>query len=238
LVNAGTLLVSGQSLSAVTVSSGGTLGGNGLISSNVTVNVGGTLSPGTNAVGTLTVGGNVSLAGTTTMEIDKNGGVNDLLEATAATATTITYGGTLNVVTKTGTIALSDSFKLFDANNYVGSFSAITPATPGTGLAWDTNSLTVNGTLNVVAGVSAPTTNASITKVTLSGTNLLVHGTNNNVPNNQGHFVVFATTNLATPLGNWTPVFTNTYNPDGTLDYTNPIVPGTPHQFIDVKAAQ
>jgi autotransporter-associated beta strand protein len=238
LVSAGTLLVSGQSLSAVTVASGGTLGGNGTISSNVTVNVGGTLSPGTNAVGTLTVGGNVSLAGTTTMEIDKNAGVNDLLEASGATPTKITYGGTLNVVTKTGAIALSDSFKLFDANTYAGSFSAITPATPGAGLAWDTNSLAINGTLNVVVGVTAPTTNATITKVTLSGTNMLVHGTNNNVPNNQGRYVVFATTNLITPLTNWTPVSTNNYNPDGTLDFTNPIVPGTPRQYYDVKSVQ
>jgi hypothetical protein len=35
-------------------------------------------------------------------------------------------------------------------------------------------------------------------------------------------------------LSNWTPVVTNRFNQDGTFDYTNPIVPGTMRQFIDV----
>jgi fibronectin-binding autotransporter adhesin len=84
--------------------------------------------------------------------------------------------------------------------------------------------------------VVGPTTNASITKVTLSGTNLLVHGTNNNVPNTSFHYVVFSSTNVALPLSNWTPIVTNSFNPDGTFDYTNAIVPGISRQFIDVKA--
>src|SRR6185369_2107 len=121
--------------------------------------------------------------------------------------------------------------------NYAGSFSSIVPATPGSGLAWDTNFLSVDGTLHIVTGVvTDPTTNAAITKVTLSGTNVLVHGTNNNVPNTSFHYVVLSSTNLLLPLSNWTPVVTNPFNPDGTFDYTNPIVPGTPRQFIDVKA--
>ena len=91
--------------------------------------------------------------------------------------------------------------------------------------------------MKVITGaVTGPTTNASITKVTLQGTNLLVHGTNNNVPNSSFHYVVLTTPSLTNRLTNWTPVVTNPFNPDGTFDYTNPIVPGTPRQFIDVKA--
>ena len=45
-----------------------------------------------------------------------------------------------------------------------------------------------------------------------------------------------ASTNIATALSNWTSVVTNPFNSDGTFDYTNPIVPGTPQQFLDVKA--
>jgi hypothetical protein len=99
------------------------------------------------------------------------------------------------------------------------------------------NDLAVNGSITLTnVFVAAPTTNANITKVSLSGTNLLVHGTNNNVPNTSFHYEVLRTTNIAQPLTNWTVVVTNSFNPDGTFDYTNPIVPGTPRQFIDVKA--
>jgi len=236
LVGAGTLLVNGiQGQSRVMVSNNATLGGNGVIGSNVTVNAGGAVSPGNNGVGTLTVAGDVSLAGTTTMEIDKIGGTNDLLLATNATPSTITYSGTLNVVTVAGSLAPGDTFKLFSASNYVGSFAVINPSN----VTWNTNNLNVDGTLTVVSVAPAgPTTNATITKVTLSGTNLLVHGTNNNVPNNTLHYVVLTSTNIATPLTNWSPVVTNIYNNDGTFDFTNPVVPGTPRQFIDVKAVQ
>jgi hypothetical protein len=99
---------------------------------------------------------------------------------------------------------------------------------------------TANQSIDVivtVASVTNPSTNANITHVSLSGTNLLIHGTNNNVPNTSFHFAVLASTNVATPLSNWTVISTNNpFNANGTFDYTNPIVPGTPRQFIDVKA--
>jgi autotransporter-associated beta strand protein len=89
----------------------------------------------------------------------------------------------------------------------------------------------------ILTAASGPSTNANITHVSLSGTNLLIHGTNNNVPNTSFHYAVLTATNLLTPLSNWTVLSTNIpFNPDGTFDYTNPIVPGTPRQFIDVKA--
>jgi autotransporter-associated beta strand protein len=234
LVGAGTLLVNGvQGQSRVIVSNSATLGGNGVIGSNVTVNAGGAVSPGSGGVGLLTVAGNVNLAGTTAMEIDKIGITNDLLLATNSTPSTITYSGTLNVVTLTGSLAPGDMFKFFSASNYSGSFTAINSP----GITWNTSNLTVDGTLTVVSvAPSGPTTNTTITKVSLSGTNLLVHGTNNNVPNNTLHYVVLSSTNIATPLSNWTAVVTNTYNSDGTFDYLSPIVPGIPNQFIDIKA--
>jgi fibronectin-binding autotransporter adhesin len=235
-VGAGTLLVDGvQGASLVIVSNNATLGGNGVIGSNVTVNAGGTLSPGDNAVGVLTVAGNVTLGGTTAMEVDKNAGTNDMLVATNGTPATITYGGTLNVTTLAGAIASTDTFKLFSASNYVGSFTTVLPTNPGPGLGWDTSKLNVDGTLSVlVTGPTGPTTNASITSVTLSGTNLVVHGTNNNGPNTTFRYVVLTATNIATPLSNWSPVATNQFN-GGTFDYTNPVVPGTARQFIDIK---
>ncbi len=98
----------------------------------------------------------------------------------------------------------------------------------------NSNNLTVDVLLTVSA--TGPTTNANITHVSLSGTNLVIHGTNNNIPNTNFHYVVLTATNILTPLSNWTPVVTNPFNGNGTFDYTNPIVPGTPRQFIDVEA--
>jgi fibronectin-binding autotransporter adhesin len=226
LVGAGTLLITGQGPSAVTVSNSATLGGNGVIGGNVTVNAGGTLSPGNNGIGVLTVGGNVNLAGTTTMELDKVAGTNDLLLVTPGT---ITYGGTLNVPVVTGSLAPGDTFKLFSANSYAGSFTTITPAN----VTWDTTKLNVDGSLTVSSVSTGPTTNASITKVTLSGTNLLVHGTNNNVPNS-GNYVVLTSTNLSTPLSSWTRETTNSFV-NGTFDFSIPVVPGTAQKFVEVQ---
>jgi autotransporter-associated beta strand protein len=231
VVSNGTMLVNGTiSTGAVTVVNG-TLAGTGTIGGAVTVN--GTIGAGTvTAIGKLTLLSNVTINGTSAMKLDKGNNTNDVL----AVSGTLTYGGVLSLTNLSGTLVGGESFKLFSAGAYSGSFSSINPATPGANLVWDTNSLG-SGILNVAAVSSGPTTNATITKVTLSGTNLLVHGTNNNVPNNTGHFVVLASTNIAFSLSNWTPVFTNTYNNDGTFDYTNPIVPGIPQQFIDVQAA-
>ncbi len=210
------------------------LRGNGTINGILTN--AGTVSPGLGATtGTLTANNNVILLGTTIMKIDKTNGTNDLLSTVGGT---MSYGGTLVITNLSAALATNDSFQLFSAvSGFSGAFSAIIPATPGSGLAWDTNSLAINGTLNVVAGaVTGPTASANITSAKMVGTNLVIHGTNNNVPNTSFRFAVLTSTNLLTPLSNWTPVATNPFNGNGTFDYTNPIVPGVPRQFIDVEA--
>jgi hypothetical protein len=81
----------------------------------------------------------------------------------------ITYGGTLVVSNQAGSLAPGDSFKLFNATIYSGGFSAISPATPGAGLVWNTNQLTTSGTLLVTSGVNTTSTNITFTS---SSTNL------------------------------------------------------------------
>jgi hypothetical protein len=147
----------------------------------------------------------------------------------------LTAGGTLNVINVGSPLQGGDTFKLYSAGTIGGSFATITLPTLDEPLFWITNNLYANGTLTVGPVPIGPTTNASISSVSLAGANLLVHGTNNNGPNSGFHFVVLTTTNLGAPLSGWTPVLTNPFNVDGTFDYTNPIVPGTPQQFIDVK---
>jgi autotransporter-associated beta strand protein len=222
--------VTGRFDQQFTLLAGKTLSGSGTLNGTLLVTNGATLSPGS-GVGTLIVTANVTLAGTNVMEIGAL--TNDVLNCFGQ----LTYGGTL-VISNVGlTYADGQIFPLFPNPNYAGAFTSVIPATPGNGLAWDTNSLSIDGTLKVVTGpFTGPTTNASISRATLSGTNVLIHGTNNNVPNTSFHYAVLTSTNISLPLSNWTATVTNPFNADGTFDYTNPIVPGTPRQFIDVIA--
>jgi autotransporter-associated beta strand protein len=232
----GTIDINQQSTgSTLTLGAGQTLRGNGNLAGSLVANVGSTVAPGEATNGILTVSNSIVLGGGTTfMKVSKTANTNDVLR----TSGSISYSGTL-VVSNSASSPLvgGETYKLFNAASYSGVFSAIIPATPGAGMTWNTSNLAVNGTISVAGtGGGSPTTNANILKVTLSGTNLLVHGTNNNVPNTSFHFVVLTSTNLTNALSTWTPVYTNTFNANGTFDYTNPIVPGTRQQFIDVKA--
>jgi autotransporter-associated beta strand protein len=125
-VSAGSLLVNGLlQTSAVTVRSGGLLGGAGTLGS-VSILSGGTFAPG-NSPGLLTAG-TLSLAGTTVMEIDAAGTRGTAYDATNVTSQ-LTYGGALNLVFAAGISSpLPDNttFNLFDFGSYTSTFSTIT----------------------------------------------------------------------------------------------------------------
>jgi autotransporter-associated beta strand protein len=150
-VKAGTLVVNGViGTSAVTVTNG-TLGGNGVIQGPVMIQSAGRLAPGT-SIGALTISNSLSLSGVTIMELNAATGTNDLIRG----LTSVTYGGTLTLSNLAGAITASNAFKLFNANSYRGAFAALTPASPGEGLAWNTNTLVTDGTLRVVSTTPAP----------------------------------------------------------------------------------
>jgi len=166
-VSGGTLLVEGQSGSGnVTVNAGGTLGGSGSIAGAVTVAAGGTLAPG-DGLGTLTLNAVLTLSAgsTTAMEISKAAATN----ATIVGIGTLTYGGTLAITNAGGTLTTSDTFPLFSATAYAGSFAAISPASPGPGLAWNTNTLTTDGTLRIALGSTVNTNPTNITSSVKGG---------------------------------------------------------------------
>jgi autotransporter-associated beta strand protein len=149
-VSAGRLLVnnatgSGTGSGSVMVD-GGALGGTGTIAGAVTILAAGTLAPG-NSIGALTISNSLTLSGVTVMELNAATRTNDLVRG----LTMVTYGGTLALSNLSGTITASSAFKLFSANSYHGAFAALTPAIPGLGLAWNTNTLATDGTLRVVS---------------------------------------------------------------------------------------
>jgi autotransporter-associated beta strand protein len=144
-VNAGTLQLGGvlSDGSPVTVGAGGTLTGTGTIGANTTV--AGTLSPGISGIGTLNIEAALTLSGTTAMEINKTAATSDKVSGTSS----LTYGGTLTVTNLAGSLAAGDTFTLFNASSYSGSFSIFNLPPLTGGLKWDTSKLAVNGSIQV-----------------------------------------------------------------------------------------
>jgi hypothetical protein len=140
----------------------------------------------------------------------------------------LTYGGILIVTNLSGTLAPGDSFKLFNAANYQGSFGATNLPALSAGLTW-TNTLGSNGTFSVV-GSSATLSYLAITNFSLSGTNLVIGGTNQG----SGTYYLLASTNVALPRANWTAIATNMLGGSGsfTLTVTNAANPGSPQKFF------
>jgi len=111
-VNAGTLLVNGilgpSATNALTVNTGGTVGGSGTIYRNTTI-AGGTLAPG-NSPGVLTIWGSLTLGagGTLSMELngpDAGSGYDQVIESssTATPAATVALGsGVANLALSLG----------------------------------------------------------------------------------------------------------------------------------------
>jgi autotransporter-associated beta strand protein len=132
-VSAGSLLVNGRlGNTAVTVQSGGLLGGSGALLGSVSVLAGGTFSPG-NSPGLISTG-TLSLAGTTLMEIEGTvrGGSYDAVDVTGL----LTYGGSMVIDFGdliTSAFANDTSFNLFDFGTYSGQFTGITTAS---GSSW------------------------------------------------------------------------------------------------------
>jgi autotransporter-associated beta strand protein len=180
--------------------SGQTLSGFGTVAGKVIVTNGAVIAPGGVAIGTLTLNSTLNLTGgQVVMKISKLGVAlaNDYLTG----ITTLTCGGSLNV-TNLGPAApaAGDSFKLFNATTYTGTFTNFNLPVLASNLAWNTSQLAVSGTLSVIA-LTPPVLAGAVTagngrvQLTFSG-------------NSGQTYKVVASTNLLVPLASW-PVLTN-----------------------------
>ena len=229
----------------LTVAAGQTLVGNGAVNGNATVAAGAFLAPGlplpvgvvgtnddgeitnqvpdVNPIGILTFSNGLTLNGgsATVMDLSKASSTNDVVKV----AGLLTYGGTLSL--NIGDVLdATDSFKLFDAAGYGGVFASIVPATPGLGLAWNTNTIASDGTLRIVS--VAPPALPVIAGFAFSGGNLILSGSNGSPGTN---YYVLASTNLSLPFSNWQRVGTNAFDQNGGFQFTND-ASGVPGEYF------
>ena len=161
------------------------------------------------------------------MQLNKSLATNNVLSS----AGIITYGGILSLTNLSATLTTNDSFKLFNASTYTGVFTNITPASPGVGLAWNTNTLASNGTLSISAvALSQP----EISSILNFGASVVVSGSNG-VPNTA--YRVLSSTNLALPTSSWTIKATNMFDINGGFIFTNPVDPAVPMSFYMLQFA-
>jgi autotransporter-associated beta strand protein len=173
-----------------------------LVSMNTLTNLG-TLTFGTHRI---TGGTNLVLSAGGTVN---GNGTNQLVSG----VTSVVNGGTLNLTNSVSlpTFAGGESFTLFGASSYSGTFGTLLPTAPDGTHTWVTTQLNSAGILAVSGGTPLP---ASITFSQISSTKLVL-----NWPAGQGWTLQSQTNSLSNGLGtNWvnvsgaTPPFTNTIN--------------------------
>jgi hypothetical protein len=143
--------------------------------------------------------------------------------------TSVVYGGALVVSNLAGTLTTSDSFKIFNASSYSGTFTSVTPA-PGAGLAWDTSTLAADGTLRVKT--SGPPPQPKINSVVVVSGKLVFSGTNG-TPG--ASYSVISSTNVALPTASWPVDSTGTFDGTGAFRCTNAINPAIPAKFLMLR---
>lgn len=222
---------SGTGTGSVTVGvtgGGSYLGGTGSISGPVTVVTENTLQPGNPLTGSM---GILTISNSLTLQAGSMSVLN--LNATAPPGsavvgmTSVTYGGTLTVAVTSGTPVAGQTYQLFQAGSYSGSFEGgiQLPSLPA-GLNWNTNNLSVNGTISVTGQ------NGVFNPPVLSGNQLILSGTSGLA---NGSYSVEVTTNLAPPI-TWTVLSSgNTFDASGNFSFTNTVNPAAAQEYFRIS---
>jgi hypothetical protein len=206
-----------------TVSAGG-LGGTTTIGGPVNVLPGGTLAPGTSsAIGTLTINSSLTLGGNLMVKVNKSlVQPNDFVFVSGALSNT--NNGTVTVNNLGSALVAGDKFILFNQPVIGGASLAIT----GGGVIWS-NNLANDGSIIVL---SATVSHPVIQKISLSGGNIVVSGTNGTA---SGTYYLLSSANLTTPLANWTRDSTNAFDGSGSFNITN-AVGNAPQDFYILQS--
>jgi hypothetical protein len=229
----GTLLVNGSIGSAACViQTNATLGGTGTVGGAVTIQNGGTLTAGNQTVahsqgiGTLNLSSSLTFSSGSTNFAQVNtslGSPNTVVNVTGA----VTYNGTLYAKNVGPALSIGNVFTIVNAGSESGNFTTIA-GSPGPGLAWSFNP--ANGQLSVVQGITPFTIPPHISTITLSGSNVILTGTNAQA---NAIYYLLTSTNLLVPVSQWKPVGTNITTAANLFNFTNNAVnTNNPQQFF------
>jgi len=117
-------------------------------------------------------------------------------------------------------------------NNIVSTNYTDGSAVPGTTYYYSVAATNMTGQSAYSGQASATVPPPAFGAISLSGTNLIVNGTNGTAGKN---YLVLMSGNLALPSSNWTVVATNTFGPGGGFNFTNPVNSTVPRQFYRLK---
>jgi len=221
LSNGGIFDVSGTASHAMTLGSGKMISGDGQVNGNFTVASGATLAPGNNDLGTLVFSNSLTLntGGKTILKVSHDSQASSAVRVAGA----FSCGSSLVVSNADDLEQAGDSFQLFNAGSYAGSFSSVTLPALTPGLYWDASALNTAGLVRVVVE-----TTPTIGSVGMVAGGLVLVGTGG-VTN--GTSYVLTSTNISAPLANWTRLLTNQFDASGNFNFTNSISPDAPQDF-------
>ncbi len=229
-ISAGTLALSGSGSIASTniiVAGGAGLDVSGL--SSVFALAGSTLT--NSSVGAVFNGTNNCSAGTLALVYD---GVNPSFIQTNGTMTL--SASTVIQVNNTGVSLANGSYTIIAAATAgnIGQVTGPLPAVAVTGNgAAGTASLQINGSggLNLVVASAATPPPAVINSVSVSGNNLILQGTNGAL---SGTYSILTSTNVASPLPNWTTNASGTFTAGGAFSNAIPAT-AEPQRYFNIK---
>jgi autotransporter-associated beta strand protein len=211
-VSGGTLQVNNTTGSAtgtnqVFIADGATLSGNGIIGGLTAFDDGAILAPG-NPSGTLTISNELDLSGLTQLQFGLGTNSDQVV-----VSGNLVFDGQLNI-TDTGGFG-PGTYTLFA---YGGTLTVGNPAI-GSAPAGFTCAISTNtpGQINLIVQPSAPPV---IGGIKISGGNMALSGYGG--PAN-GTYYILTSTNLVTPLTNWTRLLTNQFDAAGDFTFTNTI---------------
>jgi len=175
---------------AISVNSGGILGGVGIIDAPVTIADGGTLSPG-ESVGNLTIYNDLNLAGNLFIEVNKP--TNDFVSVYGTLSNTGT-GNKVTVKNVGGALSVGDRFQIFD--HAMANGGAMAVVSDDGSVVW-ANDLGVDGSISVAALVPPP---LLITSIADAGTASVTVNYSNTVPTKTYYLLRYQ----STINGGWT----------------------------------
>ena len=209
-VSAGTLQVNNTTGSAtgtnqVFVASGATLSGNGIIGCLTAFDDEAILSPG-NPSGTLTISNELDLSDQTELQFGLGTNGDEVV-----VSGNLTLGGQLNITNLGGFGVGSYTLLAYGGVLTMGNLS-IASAPAGFIYTISTNT---PGQINLIVQLPTPPV---IGGIKLSGGNLVLSGSGGTA---FGTYYVLTSTNVATPLTNWTRLLTNQFDGNGDFNLTN-----------------